>query len=59
MENNKLTIEQRRQAADDLIKAAEQGDDVRNADPRVSSMEAVVLANRIRRAGGKAIEFTL
>ena len=60
MENNsQLTMEQRRQEASNLIEAAEQGIDVSNADPRASSMEAVILANRIRRTGQKAVEFTL
>ena len=56
METNKPTIEERRQIAADLIRAAELGMDVRDADPRQSSSEAVIWANRIRRTGGKVIE---
>lgn len=50
------TPEQRRQNAAELIKAAERGEDVSNADPRESSMEAVIIANRIRRAARKIIK---
>jgi|GEM_PF-5272531 len=46
------TTEQKLKKVAELIEAAKQGIDVYHADPRDTSIEAVVTANRIRRAQG-------
>lgn len=48
------THEEKQRDAQALIEAAGQGVDVRSADPRDTSIEAVVMANRIRRSQGAA-----
>lgn len=48
------THEEKRADAAELLEAAQNGANVRNADPRATSPEAVILANKIMRAQGAA-----
>lgn len=50
---NSEALEKKLEKAAELIALAEQGVDVSDADPRETSIEVVVTANKIYRARGK------
>lgn len=53
MENlQTVSVEDKQRIANELIEAAENGADVSKADPRHTSIEAVVTVNKIMRAQG-------
>lgn len=53
MEKVQTTLEDKQRKAEELIERAKQGIDVSSADPRETSIEVVVTANKIYRAQGE------
>ena len=53
MEKSQNSLQDKQRKAEELIAQAKQGIDVSNADPRETSIEVVVTANKIYRAQGE------